>query len=150
MAIVCFYRVDSPTATLMDKIIGLFTFGPYSHVEIVSDDGLTLRVSDRINGARLLRNQVYDSKKWDFVCLDIDVHDRILEIYEKYKDYKYDYIGAIFSAVPKNDFFSKIFCRNNRVFCSEVVYEVIYNKKDGCKYSPNRLYKKLIGDRDDI
>jgi len=141
---IAFYKAFQPKATALDKTVAVCSFGKYSHVELVFSDGTCFSVSPRDGGARFKKIHLSE-QTWKIIDLPITDHaeKEIRDIAKNYIGYKYDYIGAIFSVMP--------ICiqKNNRLFCSEIATNLLnhciyYNKLgDGCKYSPNDLYKKL-------
>ncbi len=124
-----------------DKLIRFWTKGPYSHVEIVSEDGYMYSSSPRDNGVRK-KKHTYDPKKWDYV--EVEINPKILEeFYEETKGEHYDLAGILGFVIPVKD-------RTNRWFCSEWCSNVLKIsghkamwKQEPSKISPNRLYKLL-------
>jgi len=131
----------------LDWVIAIASFGKYSHVELVIGDEW-FSISPRTGKAqkRTLKPKV---GRWDYVALELGDIDREMVLIQmnNYIDYKYDYIGAIFSIMP--------FCiqQDSKIFCSEVAVNVLNHThkyawlKDGCRYSPSKLYKTLGGSR---
>ena len=127
----------------LDWVIAIASLGKYSHVELVDGDGW-FSISPRTNSAKWRKIEP-KTGRWDFVELDLTQHQKakIRAKINKYMGMKYDYIGAIFSITP--------FCiqKNNKVFCSELVVNLINRTagydwlRDGCKYSPSKLHKRL-------
>jgi len=140
---VAFYKAFQPKATFLDKIIAIFSFGRYSHVELVFPNGDCFSISPRDNGGRFKKISL-NEEQWEIIELDSVVDARMLRARaKKFVGFKYDYIGAIFSIMP--------FCiqKNKRIFCSEVVANLLRNSpvfsnlRDGCIYSPSELYREL-------
>lgn len=139
-----FYKAFCPNATLLDKTIAITTFGKYSHVEVVFSDGMSFSISPREKVCRFKRID-FNPDNWEFVELDTTKKEEnyIRAMAYNFLDCTYDYIGAITSATP--------ICLqvNSQMFCSELSTELIRNSqaykrlKDGCRYSPNELYKLL-------
>ena len=135
------YKAFNPDSTWLDKAIGIFTFGKYSHSEMVFSDGQSFSVSSRDGGSRIKQIN-FNPEHWDFVELHISTEVES-EIYEECATYslKYDYFGAIFRLC--------IF-RTDKAFCSEAIVDLIrttisYSYLDiGCKYSPSRLHKEVF------
>lgn len=150
-AYIAFYRSFCNGSTIVDWTIGLATFSNYSHVEIyMSDNKSLLSVSPRSNGITIRKaaiDRLLNNDNWDIVEIDVDsienIDANILEVVSMYSDKRYDYFGAIFSAFSFIDWF----CGNSKVFCSEVVHEVVFGKAGACNYSPRRLFWKLIRER---
>jgi len=140
---VAFYKAFQPKATFLDKIIAIFSFGRYSHVELVFPNGDCFSISPRDKKGRFKKISL-NEEQWDIIELDGAIDARLLRRKAKtFLDYKYDYIGAIFSIMP--------FCiqKNKRIFCSEVVANLLKKSpiysglRDGCIYSPSELYEEL-------
>lgn len=141
-----FYNAFQKKATLLDKTIAIATFGKYSHVEAVFNDGMAFSISPREKVCRFKRID-FNPNNWEFVELDVDMveEEYIRAMTYKFQNYTYDYIGAITSATP--------ICLqvSNQMFCSELAVELIRNSKvysklrDGCRYSPNKLFKSISG-----
>ena len=140
---IAFYKAFQERATKMDVTIALASFGNYSHVELIFSNGESFSVSGRDGGARF-KEISYDPEVWDIKEITITEYneDRIREDAEALVGTEYDYVGALSSIFP--------FCikkNNKRLFCSETTVNLI-NKyygykelKDGCKYSPSKLFK---------
>ncbi|MGW8169625.1 MAG: hypothetical protein ACWGHH_06440 [Sulfurovaceae bacterium] len=141
---IAFYKAFQKKATWLDKLIAIATFGKHSHVEVVFSDGMAFSISPREKVCRFKRID-FNPDNWEFVELDMTKKEEnyIRAMAYKYLNYSYDYIGAITSATP--------ICLqvNSQMFCSELSTELIRNSqaykrlKDGCRYSPNELYKLL-------
>lgn len=127
----------------LDWLIAAASLGRHSHVEIV-DGEWWFGISPRTGKAQMRKIEPKQGR-WDFVELDLDTHyiETVYRELERYRGYRYDYIGALFSITP--------LCiqKPNRVFCSEVTTNILnktlryYYLGDGCKYSPSALYKRL-------
>ncbi|MDD5406022.1 MAG: hypothetical protein PHE73_03650 [Sulfurovaceae bacterium] len=143
-----FYKAFQNQATWLDIFIALVTFGRYSHVEIVFSDGMSFSISPREKVCRFKRID-FNPDNWDFIELVVTKkeEDYIRAMEYKYLHCTYDYIGAMTSATP--------ICLqvSSEMFCSELATELIRNSlsyrrlRDGCRYSPNALYKILGGGR---
>jgi len=139
-----FYKAFQPNASSLDKVIAVATFGNYSHIEIVFSDDEWFSISAR-EGITRFKDIHPKEGSWDFIELDFVDEDQEKIVRQNAKNYlgfRYDYVGALFSATP--------LCiqKDKKMFCSEVV-GIILSKSgiiplgDGCKYSPNGLYKKI-------
>lgn len=136
-----FYKAFQPKATSTDKVIACCTFGKYSHVEIIFDDGESFSISPRDGGSRY-KSITYSPDSWDIYEVETFPNsEEIIKalINEHYLGKEYDYFGAVSSAFP--------FCidRDDRLFCSEVVVK-LFRMLPGfsflgisCMYSPNEL-----------
>jgi hypothetical protein len=141
-----FYKAHQ--GNLIDKIIGWWTNGEYSHTEIIVGnnlDDLIMYSASGIDGGVRKKPHKYNPNKWEYI--DIDLNLNILnEIYNKTKDCKYDYLGILGFILPLQD-------RQNKWFCSEWVSNVLKCSgdkrlylKEPSKLSPNKLYK-IIKDK---
>ena len=139
---IAFYKAFQERATKMDVAIALASFGNYSHVELIFSNGESFSISARDGGARF-KEISYSPEVWDIKEIEITDYNesKIREDANLLIGTEYDYIGAMISVLP--------FCytNDNKSFCSEVVVNLI-NKyygykelKDGCKYSPSKLFK---------
>ncbi|MCK5537521.1 MAG: hypothetical protein KAI79_11890 [Bacteroidales bacterium] len=140
---IAFYKAFQERATKVDVAIALASFGNYSHVELIFSNGESFSVSGRDGGARF-KEISYNPEVWDIKEIDITDYNesRIREEANLLVGTEYDYIGALSSVFP--------FCLqryNDKLFCSETVVNLINkyygykNLKDGCKYSPSKLFK---------
>ncbi len=141
-----FYKAWQSKATLLDKVVAIFTMGKYSHVEIVFRDGISFSISPRDNGSRYKKIDYSKDNAWDIFCTGISIEQEngIRQIIDKnYLNKEYDFIGAIFSSFP--------FCiqKENKIFCSEVTVDLMswipsfFYLKKGCLYSPNTIHRVL-------
>jgi len=135
---VAFYKAFTKKSTLLDKVIGLFTYGKYSHCELVFSSGLSFSISPRDNQARF-KVINFDDTQWDFIELKLCNEQGIAQKASKLIGKKYDYVGALFSAIP-----GAHIQKENKLFCSETVAYLI-GLEDPHLYSPNDLYRKLKG-----
>jgi len=138
-----FYKAFQSRATIVDKIIAIFSFGKYSHVELVFPNGDCFSISAREGIGRFKKINL-DPDVWDIIELDSSISARELRKEAKhFLGFKYDFLGAIFSISPV------CIQKNKKIFCSEVCTNLInkYPKYakfgDGCKYSPSGLLTKL-------
>lgn len=143
-----FYKAFQKQATWLDRFIAIVTLGKYSHVEVVFSDGMSFSISPREKVCRFKRID-FNPNNWEFIDLTVTrkEEDYIRAMAYKYLDCTYDYIGAVTSATP--------ICLqvSSEMFCSELAIELIRNSKtysqlqDGCRYSPNKLFKSIYGGR---
>jgi len=134
-----FYKADSRSAQWYDKLVALFTGGPYSHVEIHEPEtDVILRVSPRVGGATLVNKPHYNDNNWNTIVVEHtrEPFDKMLEIASEKKEY--NYIGAVISALDKLCWFKN----DKKIFCSEAVAECL-GIGNACSFSPNELYEYL-------
>lgn len=128
-----------------DAAIRLFTWGKYSHCEIAvkkphfyTGENIPeyyfecYSASPREGGVRKKRIDLHDGK-WDLIELEIS-EEQVKAYFERTKGKKYDFLGAFGILLPFKHSKSKY-------FCSEWCYNVIFNREDGQKHSPNSLAK---------
>ena len=137
--IIAFYKANNPYGKLDDKLIGKWTKGSYSHVEIFApENGKRYTSSGRAGGVvkRDIRNQLERKEVWDFV--EIELKNTTIEdlerIYEKTKNDKYDWFAIFGFIIPLRD-------RTNKWICSEWCANFLKcNKYDKLEiYEPSRL-----------
>ena len=78
---------------IFNRLVSWWTRGPYSHCELVLDDGVSISSSFMDNGMRYKRID-FNPDHWDF----IDIGPETPIIRERIKGilgYKYDFIGLI-------------------------------------------------------
>ena len=151
------YKYYGPRATLVDKIIGLITFGRYSHSELVLDEKLSQEMTAVSTNSYAGRNYIHNinnclnSKTWDYAHIDVshEFTNRVREIHNSYGVVPYDAIGAVLSVFNLNFDFSR-----NKMFCSEYVSNLLYDAnpykfillKKGFEIYPNELHKIIEED----
>ena len=116
-----FYRSNSSTATIMDKIITLFTGSIYSHVEAVISDKPYINdydihesygSSSATKGVNI-GGHIVDKGKWDYLYIP-SVNVRLMkDMFLGVEDAGYDYIGLLGFYLPFRD-------REDKWFCSEI------------------------------
>lgn len=100
-----FYKVKQPKSTFIDKAIGVWTRGPYSHVEIVTKDinsptKYTMRSFTLTDGGGFrAKPHKFDKRFYDYRMIKVENIDALLEFSEGIRDRKYDILGIIFSQV---------------------------------------------------
>jgi len=146
---------------MFDVLIGIFSLGRYSHVELVFSDGISFSSSLRDGGVRFAAID-YDNERWDVVDLprfynDIRVEELLRDDALSIVGLGYDKLGAITSIMP--------FCfqRRRRLFCSEMIINMFHARNvfalltgerlengsiysemgDGCEYSPSEFNKSI-------
>jgi hypothetical protein len=146
---------------LLDVLIGVFSIGRYSHVELVFSDGECFSSSIREDGVRFKKIDI-DNDRWDVIALprfhrDVEIEALLREDALREVGKGYDKWGAFTSILP--------FCvqRSKLLFCSEMIINMFHKRRviqllieehgvhawhytpigDGCRYSPARMYKKI-------
>ncbi len=132
----------------LDKLIKLWTRGPYSHVELIMNDmWITSHPSVGIRS----RKAPTDLENWDIITIEYDSCDMLQDTFVKYYNdqigCKYDWKGIFFS-----QFFKIGYNQDDKWFCSEFVtkllqvlsiYEVLDLQPN--KIDPSELYRVLEG-----
>jgi len=142
---IAFYNAWQPKASYVDKLISIFTFGKYSHTELVFSDGMCFGISGRSEGARFKKIDLVP-ERWTLVKLDVTNFNetRIREKAEKITGVEYDYLGAFTCGI-----LPMCIHRKSKLFCSEATTDLIRGYygyaflTKGCKYSPMKLYRAL-------
>lgn len=125
--------------TLLDKLISIWTFGKYSHLELYDEATQTsYSASSRDKGVRSKKIKL-DPAKWDIFDIDID-EEFLNTFYEKTKDMKYDWLGIFFY-----HFFPFQMQDDNKWYCSEWVSEVLQFSGYAMKtnLTPSGIYRNL-------
>lgn len=135
---VAFYKASGKIG---DKLIRLWTGGPYSHCEVVMD-GMAYSASQYHNAVRAWHFQE-DHNKWDIVELDSLDENIILTFFRNELGKKYDWLGIFLSQLFPFQIHNK-----SKWFCSEICHEalVVGGLKSAFKsqeVDPNTLYKIL-------
>lgn len=134
---------------LVDKIIRFFTRGKYSHSELVihkfeitdhyhkEEWFECYSSSPRDRGVRVKRMSSLSADKWDLVELKDVKESDVKAYFEQTKGTKYDYAGAIgikLGGIKES---------RSKVFCSEWIFNFIFNSDEGWRVEPNLLHTIL-------
>ena len=130
MTKVAFYKAWKGNWT--DWLIALWTWGKYSHVEIIMPDGRGFTASGRDNEVRIKKIDFYNGK-WDIVVTSREI-DR--EVLRKLLGHKYDKLGILF-----NEFLHIPVDSPYKQYCSEACSCVL--SVEPCNIDPITLYKVL-------
>lgn len=124
-----------------DKLIGWWTGGPYSHVELVFSNGECFTSSPRDGGVRFKQIDI-NPEHWNRVSITVAA-EKEAEIYtwcESQVGLKYDWLGILGFVLP-------IHFRTRRAwYCSEIcsyVLDRFIGHQLPLKISPNGLYTLL-------
>lgn len=121
-------------STFLEWIVSIFTLSKYVHCELV-----TKKLNNRFFGyssepfAGVRSSWIFNLEEWDFV--EIEDVKNLNEFYEKTKNAKYDYLGALGIVFGNKD-------NPKKYFCSEWI-STLLNLKNPSKISPAKLYKIL-------
>jgi len=126
-------------------IIRLWTFGKYSHSEIVFSDGKCFS-SDEADGGTRFKDMAMSADDWDLLAIPCSSQQekRVRAFCEEEDDLKYDKVGIGFSFLPIPIGWQSA----NRWFCSELCVAALQQIGFLTGYtpasiSPNKLYKLL-------
>jgi uncharacterized protein YycO len=130
-----------------DKLIRIFTFGPYSHVELIFSNGLWFSSSSLDNGVRYTVHT--NMEDWTIFDINITCEEevRIKQWCDIQVGAEYDFLGIFRYYIP--------FCQQSpdKWFCSEICLEALQRIgwfQTGPSWhmgrSPNHLYR-LLRDR---
>ena len=128
---IAFYKAEF--GTKYDKIVSFLTRSPYSHCEIVLQDGKCWSASMRDGGVR--SKYIDFDGKWDLYDLPEEFDEiKINYWFSLLVGNKYDYLGAV-ASWPRIDLTSK-----NRKFCSQISAMMLGIESI---ITPGRLFRKL-------
>lgn len=150
-----FYKAEK--GTVWSRLIAMWTQGPYSHVELVFNEGtqpplgvtaiqhdphgtLCFSSAENDNGTRFKILDMNDGK-WDFIDVKLDEQLALADA-KSFLGLKYDWkgiMGFVFAPIPDNKY---------EYYCSEIVTLLLQQQglvKDinSHKTSPNQLYARL-------
>jgi len=133
------------SSSFYSKLIRIWTFGKYSHSEILFPDGRSFS-SDEADGGTRWRNQAMSTDEWDFldVPCTIDHVQRVAEFCDDENGCEYDMTGISFSFLPVPIGWQS----STRWFCSEICVAALQQigymvGHTPSRVSPNALYKLL-------
>ena len=107
---IIFYKAKY--GTILDKLIGLFSFSKYSHCELVFSNGICASSSSRDGGMRFKYIDI--NEHWDIFDLNMDVDEASIRYWFSINDGdSYDWVGAIASL------FRIDLSTDDKKFCSE-------------------------------
>ena len=116
---------------LFNRAVSWWTRGPYSHVELILDDGISVSSSFMDGGVRYKHIDYTSTENWDFIDIGSEpegIRDRIYEIL----DQKYDWMGLI------GFVFRRVGDDRKKKFCSETVMYLL-GYSDSWRFDPNTL-----------
>jgi len=135
--------------TIFDKLIRLWTFSKYSHVELVnqdSPDNWLWYTSSPRDGGVVVRNIEYNADHWDLFDINIPHEQDVLDFIQTRVNKKYDWLGIILSQILKLNIHNQ-----NRWFCSEIIHAALImgglNNSyfiESHNYNPGKLHSCLI------
>ena len=137
---VAFYRAGH--GNLLDLMIATWTKGPYSHCELVLDDGTFF--SSRFGSGVGFKKIKHDPKDWMFIDIGPETPE-VLEFCKLQVGKGYDLFGAL------GFVFRKFRTNKHLWFCSEIVTAALQHKgilldQMPCKVSPDKLASLLLGE----
>lgn len=127
----------------LDMLIALFTFGKFSHVELLFDDGMSVSASPRDGGVRS-KFIYFEPEKWRIISFEVSSieYNNIRKYVAKRIGLKYDWAAIFLFGLGLN--FGK------KYMCTELISEAISlysNKLDNIRHqiTPDTLYTQLTG-----
>lgn len=139
---VAFYKAWCGSGKKLDKLISIWTWGPFSHCELIFSDGTSFSSSSRDGGVRYKKIH-YVPDHWEI--LDIDINPNQEKDLRSWCDGEvgksYDYLGVLMYVPRKTDVQNK-----KKWYCSEICSTVLefaglYEGKT--TISPNTFYKEV-------
>ena len=119
---------------LFNRVVSWWMNGPYSHSELILDDGICISSSFMDSGVRYKRI-VFNPDHWDFVEIGPEtpiIRERIAKLLMP-KPRKFDLLGlAGFVVRP-------ISGDNDQIYCSEAVLTIL-GLVDPWRFDPNALH----------
>jgi len=126
---------------LFNKAVAWWTRGPYSHVELILDDNVSVSSSFRDGGVRYKQINYSNTENWDFIEIGPEPEGLRAKI-DEILDQKYDWMGLI------GFVFRRVGDDRKKLFCSEsVMYLLGYSEP--WRFDPNTLtavFRKEISD----
>ena len=128
-----------------DKIISWWTWGPYSHCELVFSDGEAFSASPRDGGTRFKAIE-FVPERWDFIEVEVRDENELREWCKTQDGRKYDWLGIlgfIFSIRRLDD--------KDKWYCSEICFHALSKFNSSLprinhrRFDPNRLYAYFVG-----
>jgi len=118
---------------LFNRLVSWWTLGPYSHVELVFENGESVSSSFMDGGVRYKRIQ-FNSANWDFINIEGKFDEREIRLrVDDFLDTKYDWLGLIGFVVRR------VQQDRKKMFCSEFVLTLL-NYNDPWRFEPNTAY----------
>jgi len=139
MVAVAFYK---HRGSWLDKLIRLWTFGPYSHTELIGPDGSLYSADPRLNKVRVLTNYDVTNGHWDIVYLDDLDSDKAIKFVTSQLNKEYDWRGIFLSQVLRLKLHSR-----NKWFCSELCFVALNKAGLGSKgIKPHTIHPNALFD----
>ena len=137
MVTIAFYKGTRPGfAGVYSWGVRRQTKGPYSHCELVLDDGVSAS-SSFIDGGVRFKKIDYNPAHWDFITIPGLSEKRARKWFEEHEGMKYDLLGNLHFIIPL------IGDSKARVSCAESIAASL-DMVDPWRYSPNSLYVALL------
>jgi len=131
--------------TILAGLIRWWTKSPYSHCEILFDDGLMFSAHPRNHGTRYIESGILNANEWDILMVPTTTVDDIIirAFCNSQLGCRYDWWGIFFSQIIRLQ-------REHpeRWFCSEVCTSALQHIQRimgarPCTFSPGKLFKRL-------
>ena len=126
---------------IFNRLVSWWTRSPYSHVELILDNGLSVSSSFMDGGVRYKRI-VFDPDLWDIIEIHAETPDIAAKINARYGD-AYDWRGLIgFVIRPIKD-------DRNKMFCSEFLMHLI-GYDETWRFDPGTTYPVIKKHSDEL
>lgn len=131
--------------SVIDWIIMLFTFGPYSHIDLILSNGSSITSIKRkgviIRNVSVRLMELHPHYHIIKIPCPIDIQEQIeQDVNTNYLNLKYDYFGALFHFMPKSN------C--DKWYCSDIVSFLLHKYKLIATHlidsNPNKLHNSII------
>jgi len=131
-----FYKGTRPGMPgVYNRLVRAWEIGPYSHCELLFNDGRSASASFMDKGVRF-KPIVYDDARWDTVDLPMELHAAALAYFNLHDGESYDVMGnlhLIVGFLPDS---------RRKKFCSEALMAAL-GFSDAWRMGPNVAYSAL-------
>lgn len=140
---IAFYKAEY--GDCWDKLVALWTWGPYSHCELVFSDGECFSASPRDGGTRF-KNIEFVPERWDFLEIPVRDEEEIREWCRTQEGRKYDWLGILGFILTIRRLEDR-----DKWYCSEICFHALSKFNSSIprtryrRFDPNRLYKFFGG-----
>lgn len=134
---IAFYKAKK---SFIDKTICFFTNGPYSHAELIFDDGISFSSSLPDHGVRF-KHITYNVQSWDFIVVNLSPENehKVRDFCEKQQGKKYDLLGVLGFVMPLQQ-------EKKKWFCSEIIIRALQEAGLYRWVIPSRIHPTALHD----
>lgn len=131
-----FYRANhAGWPGVYNRLVRWWTRSPYSHVEIIFEDGLSASASYMDGGVRFKRIE-FDLASWDMVELPARLERKVRDWFERHDGQPYDLLGNLHFVI------SPVGNEKRKWFCSEACAAAL-GLPDPGRFDPGTLASAL-------